>query len=671
MNPNPYKYTGPLDPIKDKLVCIPRTGDLEKVINGIRTGKYWAVLGPRQIGKSTFLSQLEQELSKNTYCLYFNFEILPARDETNFYKWLMNEFTLEIPAETSVDTHGWEEFDPHFRFYYFLEKFRPKDLKKKIILLFDEIERVPQAKNFLHLWRKVYHDRNRKEELNRYTAVIAGSLDLMQLTVGPNSPFNIAEKLNLDDFSYAETQKLVTEPLSVYGIEIAEPARELVINQASGHPQLTQQLCHFLVEKAQQEKQRITEAVVAQAVDYLLNESINLDILKQALSSSHKLEKLIREIIGGIPKKYHPYKEFGIAGSGAIVEDKEHCCTIRNKVYERFLRDILEISTAELSLEKGKKEPQDEVFNYTKRYKIIAKVGKGSIGMVYKAEDTWLKRIVALKMLTNKLFENQEELARLKTEAMATAQLSHPNIVTIYDIGELPEGNFFAMEFIEGENLSSIIRRLKWLDFSHVIYIATQLARALDYSHQKGVIHRDIKPQNIMVTNDGEIKIVDFGIAVVKDHYRKDESDLIIGTPSYVSPEQIKGEKTDHRADIYSTGVTLFHMVAGILPFSGENIYKKHLSSPIPSIKKIRSNTPDKLIKIINKCMEKSRQKRYQGAGELLQDLKVLGITLEQETAIKREIKFIFNPGLDKNPDQKPFTDTDDTNISYRMPVKY
>jgi len=642
---NPYKYTGPLDPLEDRLVFVPRTEEANRVINGIGEGKFWAIMGPRQIGKSTFSRQLEYMMANHAYCLSFSFETFPPGEE-NFYQWLIQRFCQQIPSEPLEDTRGVGHFASHFKFYYFLEKFKPKERNKKVILFFDEIERIPSVKNFLHLWRQVFHERNRIEGLHRSNIVITGASDLLALTAGPNSPFNIAEKLYLQDFSYSETAKLIDEPFTRLGILIDENAREEIISQTSGHPQLTQQACRFLVDMARKENRGIVKPDVDMAVDYLFRESTNLDTLKLTLENNSKLERLARDILGGAVLKYHPRKEFGVTGAGPIVENTNQCCAIRNKIYERFLRDILDVSAES-------------------RYNIIEKIGSGSMGVVYKAADTVLKRTVALKMLNNTLFESKFDLDRLKEEAYITAKLSHRNIVTIYDIGEIPEGHFISMEFIEGENLWNIIAGNKKLAFSHILYITRGLLNALDYSHRMGITHRDIKPQNIMINLEGEIKIVDFGIAVLKKYATGKNSDMVMGTPYYISPEQIKGEEVDHRTDIYSTGVTLFHMVTGTVPFKGKAIYKQHLSCPVPPIKELRKNIPAKMEEIIKKCMEKSRQKRFQSVGEIFEELKELESLKKEGADIKKEIIETLTRVLDKSikPDALIENTDEDTTI--------
>lgn len=276
------------------------------------------------------------------------------------------------------------------------------------------------------------------------------------------------------------------------------------------------------------------------------------------------------------------------------------------------------------SLIKKYKEMELVADNSSKRYKIIKKIGEGGMGVVYRAEDTVLQRTVALKILNKNLIKDKRSLERFYTEARSTASLTHPNIVTVYDVGQINQDHFISMEYIEGENFISIIRKKKSFSLPQILYIGIKLLKALDYSHGKGIIHRDIKPHNIMITRQKEIKIMDFGLAVIRGDFNKEDSGVITGTPYYMSPEQIQGIKIDHRTDIYSAGATLFHLLTSRVPFKGENVFYQHLFEPVPDIKKLRPDVPENLTKIVEKCMEKKREDRYQSAGEILNELKTI-----------------------------------------------
>ncbi len=260
----------------------------------------------------------------------------------------------------------------------------------------------------------------------------------------------------------------------------------------------------------------------------------------------------------------------------------------------------------------------------SQRYRIIRKVGEGGMGTVYKAEDTVLQRIVALKILNASLIKDKRSLERFYTEARSTASLSHSNIVTVYDVGQLGEDHFISMEFIEGENFMSLIRNQRQFSIPQVLYIAIKVLKALDYSHRKGIIHRDIKPHNIMITRQKEIKIMDFGLAVIRGDMKKGETGIITGTPYYMSPEQIQGQPTDHRTDIYSFGATIFHLITARVPFKGENVFYQHLFETVPSLRQLRPETPDRLEEVVQKCMAKKREDRYQSAQEVLNIIKTV-----------------------------------------------
>ncbi|MCX6580084.1 MAG: protein kinase [Candidatus Aminicenantes bacterium] len=268
------------------------------------------------------------------------------------------------------------------------------------------------------------------------------------------------------------------------------------------------------------------------------------------------------------------------------------------------------------------KEVFTEIQN-EERYQKKHKVGMGAMGVVYLADDLKLKREIALKILSTEAFIDGSDIERFFSEAEKIAKLNHPNIVHVYDTGKIAGEYFIAMEFINGQNLLNILNTFQPMPILTILIIACKLFSALHHSHQKDIIHRDIKPNNIIITYDNELKVIDFGIAVLKDDLIKRKKNVILGTPLYMSPEQIEAKTTDHSTDIYSAGVTLFHLLTNQPPFSGSflEIMDQHLNKQIPPIKDLRPDTPGKLIKIIEKCMAKKTGDRYRSALDVIKEI--------------------------------------------------
>lgn len=258
------------------------------------------------------------------------------------------------------------------------------------------------------------------------------------------------------------------------------------------------------------------------------------------------------------------------------------------------------------------------------RYELLEKVGEGGMSEVYKAKCNKLNRFVAVKILKKQFADNKEISQKFKREATAIANLSDTNIVNVLDVGTQEDIDYIVMEYISGKTLKELINYSGKLSYNTAIKIALQIAKALDCAHRNNIIHRDIKPQNILVTESGEVKVTDFGIAKSTDSQTITNTTSIIGSAHYLSPEQAKGTYIDFRSDIYSFGIVLYEMVTGRLPFEGDSpvtVALKHLQEePIPP-KNINSAIPDSLNKLILKAIEKEPIKRYQNAKEIIQDL--------------------------------------------------
>lgn len=281
------------------------------------------------------------------------------------------------------------------------------------------------------------------------------------------------------------------------------------------------------------------------------------------------------------------------------------------------------------------------------RYELLELIGTGGMADIYKAKDITEDRIVAVKILKNEFAGSEDFLRRFRNESKAIALLSHPNIVKIYDVGFNEQIQFIVMEYIDGISLAEYIKLqgvLKWKD---AVYFTVQILRALQHAHDRGIVHRDIKSQNVMMLPDGTIKVMDFGIARFNRETDKTLSEKAIGSVHYISPEQARGEMTDEKSDIYSVGVMLYEMLTGQKPFDGETpvaIALQHMQTPPKPPREINSSIPEGLEEITLKAMQKEPSMRYQTAGEMINDIE----EFKKDPSIVFEYKYFSADGSTK-----------------------
>jgi serine/threonine protein kinase len=260
------------------------------------------------------------------------------------------------------------------------------------------------------------------------------------------------------------------------------------------------------------------------------------------------------------------------------------------------------------------------------RYEIVRLLGQGGMGAVYQAHDKELDRQVAIKVIRADMAANPEILRRFKQELILARQITHKNVIRIFDLGQADGIKFITMEYIEGENLQSVLRRKKKLEPTEAASILAQVCRALEAAHNEGVIHRDLKPQNIMLDKTGRAYVMDFGIARSMLGDGMTQTGALIGTPDYMSPEQAKGQSLDGRSDFFSAGIIFYEMLSGQVPFDADTTMGKlwkRTNEPARPLDELDKTIPRPLSDIVRKCLEIDPQKRFASAGDLLQRIEV------------------------------------------------
>ena len=248
------------------------------------------------------------------------------------------------------------------------------------------------------------------------------------------------------------------------------------------------------------------------------------------------------------------------------------------------------------------------------RYELEELVGSGGMSAVFRAHDRMLDRKVALKILHQRYGEDDEYLERFRREARAVAQLAHPNIVTVIDRGEDDERQFIVFEYVDGDDLKQLVERVGPLPVDQVLTLALDIAQALAFAHERGIVHRDVKPQNVLLNGEGRAKVTDFGIARSLDVERGvTQTGTVLGTSNYIAPEQASGQPVDDRSDVYSLGVVLFELLTGVVPFPGESfvaVAMKHLHEQPPSLAERRPDAPARLVRLVDAMLAKSHLDR-------------------------------------------------------------
>ncbi len=338
---NPFKYKGPLEPTGDRQICVSREAEVKDVLSGIMKGEYWAILGPQQVGKTTFLHLLRERFPQGYY-IHLHLETQPL-SELAFYKDLVKRLLSEVPMKNHVEIQpdDWETLGAPFVFLNLIRNIQPENPLRKIIFLLDEVDGLPYLTDFLKMWRQVFHERFKEPGLKRYSVIVTGTIDLVSLTCdGPTSPFNIAETLFLKDFSYAESQQMFQDTFGKLGIRIEENALAVLLKWLGGHPQLLQHAGSFLISRANDLKYPLTESHVSEAIKCLVSHNTSIYTLRQNVLKNDLLRGLLIDLLEGKKRNFFRFRELAFYGSGAIVE-KGSFCAIRNELFKEVIANLL------------------------------------------------------------------------------------------------------------------------------------------------------------------------------------------------------------------------------------------------------------------------------------------------------------------------------------------
>jgi serine/threonine-protein kinase len=629
--------------IKDTAQFFGRTREVSKIFSrvGASRPQSISVVGERRIGKSSLLyyinhPQIRSRLLDAPDSYTFAFIDLQQKRRltlTEFFKELFSLIAKEVNDESIT------RLDPGFdSVRALLENFRREG--RKLVVLFDEFDAITTNRAFDLEFYSFLRSIANNYDVAYVTSSARDLQELCHTQLIADSPFfNIFTNVFLRAFTRKEAMDLITRPSAEAGLPLEGYARRIM--ELAGHfPYFLQIACSAYFDQLSENEGKLDrEEVEATFLDEAKGQ---FRFIWDHMSDSYR--RCVRDFVenGQVEKEQaHIYED--LKRAGYFIEDDRGpriFSTLFSSIISRprvITTELRETDRAAMAVHDGKTEkvaapPLIEPEGHIGRFDIRRSLGAGGMGEIFEAYDTDLQRTVAIKVLASKHIEDETMKQRFLREARMASQLNHPNIATIYEIGEAAGNPYIVMEYVEGETVADRLVNGP-LDFKEVLEVGEQAAAALAEAHERGVVHRDIKSANIMITGRGKVKVLDFGLAKplpainrAISRTRLTESGVLLGTVSYMSPEQATGRgEVTHLSDIFSLGVVLYEMTMGRLPFEGETYFQTieaiNKQAPAP-IRKQRKDAPDALINTIERLLRKDPAERYQSAAEVAADLR-------------------------------------------------
>jgi tRNA A-37 threonylcarbamoyl transferase component Bud32 len=628
--------------IRDPAQFFGRAREVSKIFSRIGASRPQSisVVGERRIGKSSLLSfinhpEVRQRFLDRSESYAFAFIDLQQKRRLTLTEFFKELFALL--AKETVDK-SLARLQPSFdSLRAVLDNFRRDG--RKLVVLFDEFDAITTNRAFDLEFYSFLRSIANNYDVAYVTSSARDLQELCHTQLIADSPFfNIFTNVFLRAFTRKEALELITQPSAEAGVPLEGYARR-IMEIAGYFPYFLQIACsayfdHLLENDGKLDREDVEATFLDEAKG-------QFRFIWDHLSDSFRGS--IRESIeNGRVEKEHEHIYEDLKRAGYFIQDDRGpriFSTLFSSVISRpriITTELRETDRAAMAVHDGKTEkvtapPLIEPEGHIGRFEIRRTLGAGGMGEIFESYDTELQRTVAIKVLASKHIEDETMKQRFLREARMASQLNHPNIATIHEIGEAAGNPYIVMEYVEGQTLAERLE-VGALTLNEIIDIGVQSAEALAEAHERGVVHRDIKSSNIMITPRGKVKVLDFGLAKplpvlnrVPSKARLTESGVLLGTVSYMSPEQATGRgEVTHVADIFSLGVVLYEMTTGRLPFEGETYFqtieaiKKRAPSPI---KKHRKGAPDALVACIEHMLRKAPADRYQSAAEIASDL--------------------------------------------------